>query len=388
MKAKYFILLVALTFLIVFGNATFTQAQETEQSQPNPQETSNPLIYNGVKGTSGIFTYQTINDVGDVEIIDIDTTESKLVIPAIIDGHQVKKINLETVTSDGQLLDLKANIVSKNYVRELVISEGIEEICDHSFLKFTNLENITLAKNLQIDDAVFGTCPVKELTINGGGIGNRNFSYCEFKQIKIEGKFYGGDKTFDRCTVKKVIVDIDAPYGYVGGIFANTKVKEMYVSKNVKKLEMVGQWGEENQLDKLYIEGVKTRLILKDQYVPHGTLNISTVYLESGAKAIADARKGKLTYQVKKTGKAKTYAAKKQGSKYRATWKKVKTTIQTNKYNKSKKMWSKKTKKTKTMYQVYGREKKSGKFKLIKTTAQRKITSKYKYIQVVPVKSW
>lgn len=388
MKAKYFILLVALTFLIVFGNATFTQAQETEQSQPNPQETSNPLIYNGVKGTSGIFTYQTINDVGDVEIIDIDTTESKLVIPAIIDGHQVKKINLETVTSDGQLLDLKANLVSKNYVRELVISEGIEKICDHSFLKFTNLENITLAKNLQIGDAVFGTCPVKELTINGGGIGNCNFFDCEFKQIKIEGKFYGGDKTFDRCTVKKVIVDIDAPYGYVGGIFANTKVKEMYVSKNVKKLEMVGQWGEENQLDKLYIEGVKTRLILKDQYVPHGTLNISTVYLESGAKAIADARKGKLAYQVKKTGKAKTYAAKKQGSKYRATWKKVKTTIQTNKYNKSKKMWSKKTKKTKTMYQVYGREKKSGKFKLIKTTAQRKITSKYKYIQVVPVKSW
>jgi hypothetical protein len=162
----------------------------------------------------------------------------------------------------------------------------------------------------------------------------------------------------------------------------------MYVSKNVKKLQMVGQWGDENQLDKLYIEGVKTRLILKDQYVPDGTLNIGTVYLESGAKAIADARKGKLTYQVKKTGKAKTYAAKKQGSKYRATWKKVKTTIQTNKYNKSKKMWSKKTKKTKTMYQVYGCKKKSGKFKLIKTTAQRKITSKYKYIRVVPVKSW
>lgn len=391
MKAKYFISLVALTFLIVFSNATFTQAQETEQSQPTPtpQTSPNPLIYNGVKGTSGIFTYQTINDAGDIEIIDIDTTESKLVIPAIIDGHRVKKINLETLTSDGQVLDLKANLVSKNYVRELVISEGIEEICDLSFWQFTNLENITLAKNLQIGRAVFGTCPVKELTINGGGIGDRNFSYCEFNQIKIEGKFYGANETFDWCTVKKVIVDIDDHYpGYVGGIFANTKVKEMYVSKNVKKLQMVGQWGDENQLDKLYIEGVKTRLILKDQYVPEGTLNIGTVYLESGAKAIADARKGKLTYQVKKTGKAKTYAAKKQGSKYRATWKKVKTTIQTNKYNKSKKMWSKKTKKTKTMYQVYGCKKKSGKFKLIKTTAQRKITSKYKYIRVVPVKSW
>lgn len=391
MKAKYFISLVALTFLIVFSNATFTQAQETnaetEQSQPTPQTTQTaPPIYNGVKGTSGIFTYQTINDVGDIEIIDIDTTAPKLVIPAIIDGHQVKKINLETLTSDGQLLDLKANSVSKNYVRELVISDGIEEICDRSFLKFTNLENITLAKNLHIGDIVFGTCPVKELTINGGGIGWRNFSCCEFKQIKIEGEFYEAGQTFDCCTVKKVI--IDAPYVCAGGLFADTKVKEMYVSKNVKKLQMVGQWGEKNQLDKLYIEGVKTRLILKDQYVPDGTLNIGTVYLESGAKAIADARKGKLTYQVKKTGKAKTYTAKKQGSKYRATWKKVKTTIQTNKYNKSKKKWSKKTKKTKTMYQVYGRKKKSGKFKLIKTTAQRKITSKYKYIRVVPVKSW
>jgi hypothetical protein len=151
MKAEYFISLVALTFLIVFGSATFTQAQETEQSQqtPTPQTTPNPLIYNGVKGTSGIFTYQTINDAGDIEIIDIDTTESKLVIPAIIDGHRVKKINLETLTSDGQVLDLKANLVSKNYVRELVISEGIEEICDLSFWQFTNLENITLAKNLQ-----------------------------------------------------------------------------------------------------------------------------------------------------------------------------------------------------------------------------------------------
>ena len=388
MKAKYFISLVALTFLIVFSNATFTQAQETQQSQPTPQTSPDPLIYNGMKGTSGIFTYQTINDVGDIEIIDIDTTESKLVIPAIIDGHQVKKINLEPLTSDGQLLDLKANLVSKNYVRELVISDGIEKICDRSFLKFTNLENITLAKNLQIGDAVFGTCPIKELTINGGGIGNYNFSYCEFNQIKIEGKFYGAGETFGCCTIKKVIVDIDAPYGYVGGIFADTKIKEMYVSKNVKKLQMVGQWGEDNQLDKLYIEGKKTRLILKDQYVPHGTLNIGTVYLESGAKAIADARKGKLTYQVKKTGKAKTYVAKRQGSKYRVTWKKVRTTIQTHKYNKSKKMWSKKTKTAKTMYQVYGRKKKSGKFKLIKTTAQRNITSKYKYIQVVPVKSW
>ena len=335
MKAKYFISLVVLTFLIVFSNATFAQAQETP----------NPLNYNGMKGTSGIFTYQTINDEGDIVITDIDTRESKLVIPAIIDGHQVKKINLEEVTSDGQLRNLKANLVSKNYVRELVISDGIEKICDRSFLKFTNLENITLAKDLQIGDAVFGTCPVKELTINGGGIGNRNFSYCEFKQIKIEGKFYGAGETFDCCTIKKVIVDIDAPYGYVGGIFADTKIKEMYVSKNVKKLQMVGQWGEDNQLDKLYIEG-------------------------------------------KKTGKAKTYVAKKQGSKYRVTWKKVRTTIQTNKYNKSKKMWSKKTKTAKTMYQVYGRKKKSGKFKLIKTTAQRNITSKYKYIQVVPVKSW
>lgn len=394
MRVKYLVTLAALTFVLAFCNASFAQAQETstgtetEQPQPTPLITPNPFIYNGVKGTSGIFTYRTLNDAGDIEIIDIDTTESKLVIPAIIDGHQVKKINLETLTSDGQSLDLKANSVSKNYVRELVISDGVEKICDNSFMKFTNLEKITLAKNLFIGDAVFGTCPVKELTINGGGIGSHNFRYCEFEQVKIEGEFYGAAWAFADCTIKKVIVDIDFPNSSIGGLFADTKVDEMRVSKHVKNLWLTGQWGERNQLDKLYIEGAKTRLVLKDEYVPHGTLDIGTVYLQSGAKAIADAKKGKLTYQVKKTGKAKTYTAKKQGNKYRATWKKVKTTIQTNKYNKSKKKWSKKTKNAKTMYQVYGRKKKSGKFKLIKTTAQRKITSKYKYIRVVPVKSW
>ena len=393
MKVKYFITLVALTFVFACSNASFAQAQKTdtgtEQSQPTPLITPNPFIYNGVKGTSGIFTYKTLNDAGDIEIIDIDTTESKLVIPAIIDGHQVKKINLETLTSDGQLLDLKANSVSKNYVRELVISDGVEEICDHSFMEFANLEKITLAKNLQIGESVFGTCPVKELTLNGGGIGRSNFDYCEFEKIKIEGEFYGAYQAFSDCKIKKVIVD--APYADVGGLFDDTKVNEMHVSKRVKRLTFAEVEDiNGNQLDRLYINGTKTRLVFDNDAMDLAQLNVNigTVYLESGAKAIADVKDEKLTYQVKKTGKAKTYTAKKQGSKYRVAWKKVKTTIQTNKYNKSKKKWSKKTKNTKTMYQVYGRMKKSGKFKLIKTTAQRKITSKYKYIRVVPVKSW
>lgn len=393
MKVKYFITLVALTFVFACSNASFAQAQETdtetEQAQPTPLITPNPFIYNGVKGTSGIFTYKTLNDSGDIEIIDIDTTESKLVIPAIIDGHQVKKINLETLTSDGQLLDLKANSVSKNYVRELVISDGVEEICDHSFMEFANLEKITLAKNLHIGRAVFGTCPVKELIFNGGGIGSYNFPSCTLEQVKIEGEFYGAAQTFSDCKIKKVIVD--APYADVGGLFDDTKVNEMHVSKRVKRLTFAEVEDiNGNQLDRLYINGTKTRLVFDNDAMDLAQLNVNigTVYLESGAKGIADVKDEKLTYQVKKTGKAKTYTAKKQGSKYRATWEKVKTTIQTNKYNKSKKKWSKKTKNTKTMYQVYGRMKKSGKFKLIKTTAQRKITSKYMYIRVVPVKSW
>ena len=393
MKVKYFITLAALTFVFAFSNASFAQAQETgtetEQAQPTPLITPNPFIYNGVKGMSGIFTYRTLNDAGDIEIIDINTAETKLVIPAQIDGHKVKKVNLETLTSDGQLLDLKANSVSKYHVRELVISDGVEEICDHSFMEFANLEKITLAKNLHIGRAVFGTCSVKELTFNGGGIGSYNFTSCTLEQVKIEGEFYGAAQTFSDCKIKKVIVD--APYADVGGLFDDTKVNEMHVSKRVKRLTFVEDYDiDRNQLDKLYIKGKKTRLVFDSDVseLPGLNVNIGTVYLESGAKGIADVKDEKLTYQVKKTGKATTYTAKKQGSKYRATWKKIKTTIQTNKYNKSKKKWSKKTKNAKTMYQVYGRMKKSGKFKLIKTTAQRRITSKYKYIRVVPVKSW
>lgn len=399
MKVKYFITLAALTFLFAFSNASFAQAQETdtetEQSNPDALTTPNPFIYKGEKGTSGIFTYQTINDEGVIEIIDIDTTESKLVIPARIDGHQVMRINMNTINAEDtfpyseQVRAQKANSVSKNYVRELVISDGIERICNYSFKEFTKLEKVTLAKNLFIGDYVFGTCPVKELTINGGGIGWRNFPSCELEQVKIEGEFYGAAQTFTDCKIKKVIVD--APYADVGGIFKDTKVNEMHVSKRVKRLTFAEVEDiDGNQLDKLYINGTKTRLVFDNEVMELAQLNVNigTVYLESGAKAIADVKGEKLTYQVKKTGKAKTYAAKKQGSKYRATWKKVKTTIQTNKYNKSKKKWSKKTKNAKTMYQVYGRKKKSGKFKLIKTTAQRKITSKYKYIRVVPVKSW
>lgn len=96
MKVRYLFPLAALTFLIAFSNASFTQAQETNaetgQPQPTPQTTANPFVYNGAKGKLGIFTYQTLNDASDIEIIDINTTEAKLVIPAQIDGHKVKKL--------------------------------------------------------------------------------------------------------------------------------------------------------------------------------------------------------------------------------------------------------------------------------------------------------
>ena len=105
---------------------------------------------------------------------------------------------------------------------------------------------------------------------------------------------------------------MDAPYANVGGLFDDTKVNKMYVSKRVKRLTFVEDYDiDRNQLDKLYIKGKKTRLVFDSDVseLPGLNVNIGTVYLQSGAKAISDAKKGKLTYQVKKTDKATTYTA-------------------------------------------------------------------------------
>lgn len=334
---------------------------------------------------SGIFTYQVIDAEGNVAICDYNTTSEKLVIPNEIDGHKVVRVDVETGT--GGRTDEMASCESCYHVKELVIEEGVRELGDYSFYKFAKLEKITLCKNLRLGKAVFDKCNVRKLELDSVNVGHCNFDFCNFDNVTLKGRFGAVEGGFQSCHIKELVI-ASSLQEYVGDLFFDTEVDKMVVANGIKKLRFAGCQLDDNHVESLVINDPKTRLVLEDEYVPEGEISFGTIYTVPGAKIIKDARANKISYEYKKATKSKVLSTRKKGKKYVTKWSKSKTVIIRKRYRLLTEKWEMSKRKAKTVYQVYGRAGKTGKWKKIKTTGKTSIVSKYKNIKVVPVVNW
>ena len=143
----------------------------------------------------------------------------------------------------------------------------------------------------------------------------------------------------------------------------------------------------ENAVEKLYVNGRDTKVEANESrgHAVLGKVSFGEIFTVENAKAISFAKKQKITYHIKKAGKVKKTVCKKKAGKYLYTWKKVKTAVYTFKYNKK---WKKNTKEVPTVYKVYGKKTKNGRYQFLAITKAKRYTTECKYIKVVTEKEW
>lgn len=337
--------------------------------------------------TSGVYQYGIVSEEKKIAALyHIDSTEPHIVIPETIDGYTVKYLGLiqdvfQYVHTEEELFSY--TIMGKNYatMRSLKIPKTVTAIGDYAFSNCSNLETVIFPEKtrIEIGDLAFAGCSkIKNLTLYCGKVGQGTFG--DLNRLELNGQcdlYMNEDEcssSFDK--VKCLVLNNNAECGV--DYFSDLVIKKIYLN-DMSQLSFVGE--NKNTVDKLYVNTVDAEITGEEK-------RINDIYTIPGAKAISVAKKAKITYHIKSTGSMKKVTRKKSGKKYRYTWKKVKTTIKTHKYNWDKGKWKKTKKNIATQYQIYGKAKKSDTYQLMKTTKKRKFTTKYKYVKVKPVKIW
>lgn len=382
-----------------YTNSLFCRLDQTEYTK---QGTYGEI---GEWTKSGNYYYEILNpeqgklkekyiSIRRVEMAALD--HGVLTIPSEIDGYQVLGVGAFDVvpnpwipyirtTGDCRLLE------QGELLQKVVFSEGIEVIGIASFKGCMNLKEVIFPDSLvYIAGCAFeDSCRISELSFPQGVVTKAApFSTLYLKRLTIfsNSPFPVGLST---SPVKKTDVYLrfceKENYNY----WFDGYIKKFYVGSGIKKLRLCFMYDCE-----VKIGGSIEKLIINDRHTgldidgAVGASDVNGVYTVKKAKAVNWAISRVIPYYLKQAGKTRYVKAGKKAGRYRAGWKKIKTTVHKHFFSDSKVRW--KTKKTpvKTIYKVYGKKKKSGSYKFIKTTKKRSIRSEYKYIKAVPVKKW
>lgn len=202
--------------------------------------------------------------------------------------------------------------------------------------------------------------------------------------IKGEGIFYGVINKMILSAKRNTVFSLAVPW-------VSVTVKQLFSPKDVTKLMFNFSDGE-SRVEKLYVNGKHTKVEANAEasmgYVAEGRVTFGEIYTVEGAEVIRFAKKNKIKYHVKTVALVKKVVRKKKADTFLHTWSKAKTTILLCRYDKSGGKWKKSTKKVPTVYKIYGRKGKKGKYQLIGTTKENKVRTKYKYVKVKPVNEW
>ena len=405
MKMKFIVCMSAIFCCLLFAGTVSKASQVQPTPTPVPQwgeELEKPKL-----ARSGNYTYQVINEKEKkIAVRYVHTVGEKLEIPAQIDGYQVDTVGVPYIGNEEKMREIYGDgdysIIQseKEKLKELTIPEGVRYLGQDAFRGCFNLSKLNLPSN--------------PITLGAG-----TFADCK----SLTHFVFRNSTTLYEAALSKtgVIEKIVMPYtvldqcGDYDAFFGDTTIKRVYIPKTKAKEISLGLFCKKKSIDEIVVDGKLNTLIVMRPYNPQGiTINklvvnykntklvfakddfaegpdkvtLNAIYTVSGAKAISFAKARKATHYVKKTGKTQVVKGKKAKKGYKASWKKVKTTITTNKYKTVKKKWSKSTKAVKTVYQVYGKKTKTGKYQFIKTTKSKKLVSKYKYVKVVPKQTW
>lgn len=397
---KNFCIMILCLSLIFSHSIVRVGAEETQTvtsvSVPSPTPTmppGNQSRWNdkNKRKISGIFTYQILDETRkEAAIIRVNKAVKDLTIPSELAGYKI--ISIGQIGMDGSYIydydiDVSVSDLLEEKLESLKISEGVRHIGYNAFADCKRLTTVNLPENLYCiaGSAFWGCTSLKKLHIPkssykrayGDGIimMDNAFAKCSIEHITFASQefksfadSYVGNLVLPRTDCRKFVLTLD-----------KTTIREVSVDPYVQTVSLFCEENSSGIVEKVIINGKKTKLLKWDSGLTFGTL-----YTIPKAKCIDWARKYKKNYKVKTCGKMGKITRKKQ----KVSWKQVKTNIKTFRYNKQKKKWKTTSRKVKTYYKVYGKNTKKGDYKLIKTTAKTRYKTKYKYLKVKVASTW
>lgn len=345
--------------------------------------------------TSGNYVYRIIDETKkEIEIRGINSSESKLVIPETIDGYKVVSLGYcGTVIPDEIVYaSLQIKGTCKDTLQELIIPEGVREIGTGAFSDFIKLRSVLFPESMiYIQARAFINCSSLD-NINlpsGTMVQMMAFRGCaSLKNITINCSYLGEEIFEGEIDKIHIVAGGNRQVGLGSSIFSST-VNRIIVDEDVKLVSFKYVDYFNNVVKSLIINGKKTNVETGDDgYNMWGSIKFGVLYTVPDAKCISWAKKEKVSYKIKTVEKVKNVTCTKKKNTYIYSWDKAKTTVETHKYKKAAKKWKVTNKNIQTKYNVYGKNKKNGKYKLITRTAKNSVKTKYKYIKIYPDYNW
>ena len=278
----------------------------------------------------------------------------------------------------------------RNTVEELIIPSSVKRVYEHAFLDCMKLQNVVLPEGIYLHSGSFVGCSNWDHIVLPANTHYEDDSLPvgDITTLEIGARIVS--ESLFKGVIQKIIItpnclsNIDVASGWVF-----VTAKEVIAPVNLKELAFNDVYGD-CRAEKVYVNGKNTKVEANRLYggLRLGTVTFGEIYTVDKAKAISFARKEKVTYHVKKTEAVTKGTSEKQKKNFVHQWKKAKTTVTSFWYKEKKKKWKKSTKKVPTVYEVYGKKTKKGKYQLLTTTKKTKWKTTYKYVKVKPVKTW
>lgn len=341
---------------------------------------------------SGIYTYFIMNEQEkQISICGIASLESSIVIPSELDGYQVYALGYESHEEDSYRTAAKIGGGVQENLVELVIPPSVRRIWPNAFLGSKKLRRVSLPEGITLGNGCFSECGNwKDIVLPANAVcesGSLPSGAIRTLQIgsgsaMAEAMFHGSIETLTVSGEKPGVFNLASSW-------VSLEVQNLISPVGVEKLIFNYSDGK-SHVRKLYVNDSETELEAnrKHDYVTWGTVTFGEIYTVEDANAISFARKNKIKYHVKRAAGVKKVTRKKINNIYEYTWEKSGTKITSFQYSKSKKKWKKSVREIPTLYRVYGKITKAGKYQLIARTKTPKFKTKFKYIKIEPVAAW
>lgn len=404
MKRNIISFIVSVLFII-----TVLMSRKADCMAADAFPTSTPVINNGQTGgsvqadytdeskfiTSGSFIYRVIDETKkEIEIRGINTSEAKLAIPETIDGYKVVSLGYNSFMNSDEIVysTLRIQGTCIDNVNELVIPEGVKVIGIGAFSDFTGLKSVSLPESIiYIQPGAFMNCTsLNNIALPSGTMVQTDaFRGCtSLKDITVNGSYLGESVFEGDIDIIRIAAGGNGQVR-IGSAISGSNVKKIVSDENMKLISFKDVDSINNEVKSLIVNGKKTKVESGGEGTDtSGSIKYGMLYTVPGAKCISWAKKEKVSYTVKDVKKVKKVTCAKKNNTYTYSWDKTDTTEKTYKYKKAQKKWSETDKNIRTKYNVYGKNKKGSKYKLITQTAKTSIKTKYKYIKIEPDYRW
>jgi len=324
--------------------------------------------------TSGNYQYIITNEADKtIEIQKVSGFGVNVEIPDKIDGYSVTGIG----SSNDQFavpVFVKDRNEKDTVIKKLIIPKSVKYIGYNACMGLSSMEKLIMPDDIMIKDYGFaGASSLRELSLKEGCIlGYDAFTDMSLDKLSITGNVVRDQEgSISGKTAKMIISPSEATS--IFNAHGLGIAEDVYVDGEISRLVITDSIATGN----LYIYGLKTVLVLeKENPLYQGETSVcNRIITYEGAKAVLFAKEHRINYSVvSKPCKLKVKSVKSKNG-YTYSWKKkyVKRSEYTLRANRSRKV---KTTKKKASYNIY--VKKSGKYRLVKTTRKTKYKTKKK----------